>query len=261
MDNRLTSFLKLVAKKVRRARRGPLSHVGLIVSHPKAGRTWLRVMLDDLGLAFECTHDGSGTDRPFEGLKPGRKTIYRQKPVVFMLRDPRDTLVSYYFQRTLRTDRFEGTIHDFIRSPVYGIEKVVLFNLAWLQLGRDLPAFIPITYEMLKSSPIDVVRSVVDLVGETRSDSDLARVCSDNTFEKMKAREGSGEYNDRRLGLRRRESDDPDLFKVRRGKIGGYTDYLSAEDVDYCEEVLRRHSYWERCAELMPKPKLEEVRQ
>lgn len=218
-------------------------------------------MLDELGLPFECTHDGSGTDRPFERLTPGRKPIYRQKPVLFMLRDPRDTIVSYYFQRTLRSDRFKGDMPEFLRHPSYGIERLVCFNLAWLQLGKDLPAFRPLSYEALKADPAEIMQTLVDFLGAELPPAALARVCSDNTFEKMKAREGSGEYNDRRIGLRRRESDHPDSFKVRRGKIGGYTDYLSAEDVAYCEEVLRRHSYWERCAGLMPKSTLEEVRQ
>src|SRR5688572_6892842 len=33
--------------------------LGVVVSFPKAGRTWLRVMLDELGLPFDYRHDGS----------------------------------------------------------------------------------------------------------------------------------------------------------------------------------------------------------
>lgn len=249
---RLTSFFRRLRKKVRRARQPRQDYVGVIVSYPKAGRTWLRVMLDELGLPVECTHDGSGTARPFERLALCRNPVYREKPVLFMLRDPRDTVVSYYFQRTLRSDRFDGAMSDFVRDPAYGIEKIMRFNLAWLQLGRDLPAFLPVTYETLKSDPVDVMKSVVDFIGTSRPESEIERVCSNNTFEKMKAREGSGEYNERYRKMLRPASEHPESYKVRRGKIGGYADYLTEEDIAYCDDTLRRYDYFQRVSQLMP---------
>ena len=39
------------------------------------------------------------------------------------------------------------------------------------------------------------------------------------------------------------ETDDPESFKVRRGKIGGYSDYLNDDDIDYLNaELVRLHS-------------------
>jgi hypothetical protein len=249
---KLTSFFRRLRKKVRRARRPRQDYVGVIVSYPKAGRTWLRVMLDELGLPVECTHDGSGTARPFERLALCRSPTYRERPVLFMLRDPRDTVVSYYFQRTLRSDRFEGAMAEFVRDPAHGIDKIIRFNLAWLQLGRDLPAFLPITYEALKSTPADVMRSVVDFVGAKRVDSEIESVCLNNTFEKMKSREGSGEYNERYRKMLRPASEHPESYKVRRGKIGGYADYLTEEDIAYSDDALRRYDYFQRVSQLMP---------
>ncbi len=34
---------------------------------------------------------------------------------------------------------------------------------------------------------------------------------------------------------------DPESFKMRRGEIGGYKRYLSAADVEYVEERIRRN--------------------
>jgi hypothetical protein len=31
---------------------------------------------------------------------------------------------------------------------------------------------------------------------------------------------------------------DPESFKVRRGKVGGYREYLSAEDLEYAADAL-----------------------
>jgi hypothetical protein len=47
------------------------------------------------------------------------------------------------------------------------------------------------------------------------------------------------------------DSDNPDSYKVRRGKVGGYSDYLSAEDIAYCDEVLKHYTYFETCRALI----------
>ncbi|TIP61683.1 MAG: hypothetical protein E5X55_36270 [Mesorhizobium sp.] len=43
-----------------------------------------------------------------------------------------------------------------------------------------------------------------------------------------------------------RDPDDPESFKVRKGKVGGYLDYLSTDDVAFCDDVLARLDYWKR---------------
>ena len=40
--------------------------------------------------------------------------------------------------------------------------------------------------------------------------------------------------------LRPKDPGDPDSYKVRRGKVGGYTDYLDARDVAYLNRALER---------------------
>ena len=33
---------------------------------------------------------------------------------------------------------------------------------------------------------------------------------------------------------------DPESFKVRRGKVGGFTDYLNGDDLAYANEAMRK---------------------
>jgi len=251
-DMSLKTFSKRLRKKIKKALWRPEHYAGVMVSHPKSGRTWLRVMLDEVGIPFECTHDGVTAARPFDQLTPCRRKMYRQKPVVFVYRDPRDTVVSYFFQRTLRTQRYEGTMSEFIRDPHFGIEKIIRFNLAWAQLGPDLPAFLPVSYETLRVGPAAMMRSIVDFINAVVSDVELDQVCANNTFEKMRTREATGAYNDRYRRMLRPASNDPESFKVRRGKIAGFTDYLTPEDITYCDDILMRYEYAQRLTRLSP---------
>ena len=55
-------------------------------------------------------------------------------------------------------------------------------------------------------------------------------------FENMQRLEAAGAFDSKIL--RPGDVRDPESFKVRRGKVGGYRDYLSAEDQEYAAEAL-----------------------
>ena len=74
----------------------------------------------------------------------------------------------------------------------------------------------------------------------------IKRVVEISSFENMRRLEagvegakGSERGTDlNKEALRPKNADDPDSYKVRRGKVGGYTDYLGAADVEYMNTVL-----------------------
>ena len=71
---------------------------GLLVSFPKSGRTWVRVMLDSLSIKLRYTHDGSDNSlgTHFNDLVPCQVDV-TDRPLLFLHRDPRDTAVSGFF--------------------------------------------------------------------------------------------------------------------------------------------------------------------
>ena len=44
------------------------------------------------------------------------------------------------------------------------------------------------------------------------------------------------------------DPDNQDSFKVRRGKVGGYKDYFSAQDVEFADQLMQRYDYADRLA-------------
>jgi hypothetical protein len=217
------------------------------VSFPKAGRTWLRVILDDLQVSLDYRHDGAthSTPRPFEALNLCGKR-YATKPVIFLSRDPRDTAISGYFQKNLRRDGYSGSLSDFIRDPLHGVEKIVRYNLTWLQRGTELPAFLPITYEETSADAAAIVILIVAFLGLEISAVDIERAVSDNTFQKMREREASGYYGKRYSdALKPGNVKDANSYKVRRGKVHGYVDYFSVEDLAFCGEILQNYDYFD----------------
>jgi len=233
-----------------------------VVSYPKTGRTWLRVMLgqflaDRVGKGADIlldtyaiselagvkktlfTHDGpfllfSGA--PYNELAFHHDS-YRGRDVVFIVRDVRDTLVSSYFQESKRMHTYSGSISDFLRDDVFGVRRIVTFYNLWYQ-NRTVPrSFLLVRYEDMHADPNAVLAEVVRALGVPDADPEaVKRAVAYASFDNMKKMESSGVFRDPMM--QPGQSGSGESFKVRRGKIGGYTDYMSPEDVAYVQAVV-----------------------
>jgi hypothetical protein len=231
----------------------------LIIGHPKSGNTWLKAMISRLyqvrhGLAANelINTDELALKIPeiprlaasngwysYEGaigeaLAAGAPdNPLRHKPVLLIARNPLDIAVSWYFQFTKRQsrhkqelinhsiahpiDRHTVEMWEFVRHSDIGLASLIDFLNTWERNLADLPHASMIRYEDLRGKTADTLRQVVDLMGETFSDEE-------------------GFF--KRGGMTLRNPDDPNSFKVRRGKVGGYRDYFSEEQASELETLM-----------------------
>ena len=235
-----------------------------LLSYPKCGRTWLRLMLGRYALAgrpgdplklltitrqspelptMEVSHDDYPHWKPFTNLFEN-KEMYRDKMVVLLVRDPRDVLVSYYFQYVKRGDKdlandrdFRGDLSDFIRHDIGGVRSLVKFYNIWAK-NRRIPArFNLITYENLHADTRGVLVDLLRFLGwPDRGSRVLDDTISFGRFDNMRKLEETNALNNPRLLPP--EDGDPEGFKIRRGKVGGYTDYLNPDDIDFINSFM-----------------------
>lgn len=237
-----------------------------LISFPKCGRTWLRALLgwyvNDLaaGDPMEvleltrnkpdyCTLDISHDDFPHlitaDQLFTNKKA-YKDKKVIFMIRDPRDVVVSNYFQFTKRGDQtvinddFDGSLSEFIRHKIGGLENLVRFYNIWAENKSVPEAFLEVSYEDMSASPKDIFLKCIDfLQWPEKPESLVDQILAKGSFNSMRQMESSNELQSVRLTPS--NSNDPEGFKTRKGKVGGYVDYLSDEDQAYVSEYLNAH--------------------
>jgi len=223
--------------------------VASLVSFPKAGRTWLRFLLGRLNLPVAVTHDGAGHSekRHFDQLKPPRASLLGST-VIFLLRDPRDTVVSGYFQAEKRLGGYAGGISDFIRDPCHGVEKIVRFNLLWADAPTDPALFLALSYEQMTADAATQIHRIAAFLGQERSADEITQAVAASSFERMQREERDGRFAALGDIMVAGDASDPDAFKVRRGKVGGFEDYLNRPDFEYCNEVIAKHDYWARAA-------------
>ena len=231
-----------------------------LVSIPKCGRTWIRVFL---GSYFEAAQP---TDQPrikhthdlwdhrckstwYEKLR-GKRLIpspdRHQKPVVLMVRDPRDLLVSLHFHLTRRSNEFNGNLSELVRSDLYGIHAVVSVWNHWIEEWTGNPRFFLLRYEQARTNPHEVFSGLVNFLspGPVQDDA-LELALEASSFENMKRMEQTGAAEHGGVAgvdasaLRPGRTDDPASFKVRAGRVGGYLDHLSELDLEYIRLALR----------------------
>ncbi len=221
----------------------PLEGV-VVVSFPKSGRTWLRVMLDRLGVHLTYTHDESGHQKRLSLHELSvDKSAFLEYKVILLIRDPRDIVVSGYMMASRRRKLFYGSLSDFLRDERHGLEKILHFNRTWYESRSQLADFLLVRYERLHEEPQAVLERILRFTDQQVDTAAIAETIEFCRFENMQRLEREGYFKSEYGVLLSGDSDDPEALKTRRGKIGGYVSYLSAEDIDYCDGLIQGSGY------------------
>ena len=160
------------------------------------------------------------------------------------MRDPRDCFVSLYVQMTRRdpgapAEFKRKTLSDLLRDKKFGIRAIIRTMNAWLNefSGRD--DFTIVRYESLRGAPAENFRALLAFLGETAPDMSIFQDALDfSRFDNMQKLEAAGAFDSKIL--RPGDVRDPESFKVRRGKVGGYREYLSSDDQAYAADALTK---------------------
>ena len=123
-----------------------------------------------------------------------------------------------------------------VRESDIGLPFLVEYLNTWGRNMGELDRGLTIRYEDLRAQPATTLRSVVTHMGETFSDDEIDEAVQFGSFDNLRKLETAGFF--RQGGMRLRDPGDPDSFKVRRGKVGGYRDYFSPEQVAELDEIV-----------------------
>jgi len=239
----------------------------LLVSWGKSGRTWLRVMLS----RFYETHFGLprhemlGFDnlhrrnpgipkvffthgnylRDYTGRGYDTKVDFRGKKIVLLVRDPRDVAVSQYFQWNFRMRPNKKVLNDypphgqqlsifqFMLYREQGLPQVIRYFNGWLTGIREPAGVLVVRYEDMRRNPAGVLAEVLEFTGTPGAAEEIRDAVDFAAFDNLKKMEQDESFSFWRAGWRLLPGDksNPDSYKVRRAKVGGYRDYFSDSEL------------------------------
>jgi hypothetical protein len=132
------------------------------------------------------------------------------------------------------------SLSHYLRHERGSIDAIVAFYNAWAK-SRSVPAaFHWITYEDMHRDPRSVLRSSAQFFGLPEP---TARLLDESvefaSFENMRKTELKDGFKHERL--RPADPSNPDSYKVRRGKAGGYVDSFLPSEIEYLDSFIDRH--------------------
>jgi len=228
-----------------------------IVSYPKCGRTWLRlfyqmaisrVMNEDFVIEANRIYPRKSEHPSIEFTHSHINWDHNIK-TVFLTRDIKDVLVSSYFhcQRRAKSIPMDMSISEFIRSPKGGAEFIIEWHKLWEKRLHDTDCM-RLSYERFHNDPNNTFMDFLIFTGMGNLNPINQRevdICIKAAqFDEVKKNVRSGRLkmllnSETELNRYRRfDESDPESAKLRKGKIGGYEDYLSEEDIEYINNKI-----------------------
>ena len=233
----------------------------VLMSWGKSGRTWLRVMLsrayqmqgelaDDALLDFDnfrranpalpaVFFSHNNYLRDYTGNRES-KAHFRGKKIVLLVRDPRDVAVSQFFQWKYRMRPGKKFINDypphkaaidawaFMLDGNAGVGRIIDYFNGWARAIPELGAVLVVRYEDMRREPGRVLGDILAFTGAEASPGQIEEAVRFAAYDNMRQMERDKFFRASGARVRPGDESNPQSFKVRKAKVGGYRDYFDA---------------------------------
>lgn len=266
------------SRELERLRRGKEEYRRLqladcvFVSFGKSGRTWLRVMLSRYyQLAYGLPERSILRFDNYSNINPAvpkiffthgnylrdytghydTKQDFYDKRVILLVRRPQDVAVSQYFQWKYRMPaRKKGlnqypahgedlSLYDFVMHPRVGLPGIIEFMNGWASELPKLRAHLLLRYEDMHADSAATLRRVIAFLGAQPDDRQVEEAVRFASVENLRELERSRFFRGSGIRMRAGDRSNPDSYKVRRAKVGGYRDYFDDDQLTRIDALVR----------------------
>ena len=243
----------------------------VLMSWGKSGRTWLRVMMSR---AYQLKGDLNASELlDFDNLKAmdsqlpavffthnnylrnytgnwQSKSHFQGKKIVLLVRDPRDVAVSQFFQWKFRMRPNKKFINDypldgadidtwgFVLDDEAGVPRIVDYFNGWARAIPELKDVLVVRYEDMRADPGAVLSQIMAFTGTEINEEQVREAVEFAAYDNMKKMEQDKFFKGSGARVKPGDKDNPQSFKVRKAKVGGYRDYFTDEQCQQLDEMV-----------------------
>ena len=233
----------------------------MLVGHTRSGTTWLRTMMTNF-LVPEANSDPRVFNKRFPGVSLKNLIEIRRLPsprflsshtsfvpglprVIYVVRDGRDAMVSFYRYTTKRKKRMSrGAAGEDIGFPeffrrYYRGEYHSIWHHhveSWLDTGRAVMSrrLLVVRFEDMKADPVGALGEVMRFSGKRFDKTEIERAVEQTDLDKVREIEKK-RWKEMGLGV-----PDKDSSFYGRGKSGTWEEYFTDEMMGEFMERSRR---------------------
>jgi len=245
----------------------------VLMSWGKSGRTWLRVMLSR---AYQLKGQLASNELlDFDNFRNqnaalpavffshnnylrnytgnwNSKSHFSGKKIVLLVRDPRDVAVSQFFQWQFRMRPNKKFINDyplhgadlstwdFVLDEQAGVPRIVDYFNGWARAIPELEDLLVVRYEDMRTDPGAVLAKILDFTGTAVSAEQVEEAVQFAAYDNMKKMEQDKFFKGSGARVKPGDKDNPQSFKVRKAKVGGYRDYFTDQQCEQLEQMVAK---------------------
>lgn len=189
----------------------------VLISFPGSGRTWLRYLI--------CKTLNLDLEAGYRGVFSISHSYYKNqvdRRVLHLVRDPIATITSCYFKEInglkVAQTQFNPVLFEYLKL---NLPKALRHIRGWESCQSK---YYQIQYEDLHGNTEDTLRSVLDFWDMDFLDENIKEAVEFCNFSNLK-------------NLSKELGDTP--LKYREGKVNGYSDLLSQQELEDVESLIR----------------------
>jgi hypothetical protein len=132
----------------------------------------------------------------------------------------------------------EVGVYQFVMDEEAGLPKVIEFLNAWTKELSSIKEMLVLRYEDLRADTAGELGRALLFMGQEPTAAELADCVSFASVENMRKLEEGKVFWLAGSRMRAKDKENPNSFKVRRAKVGGYRDYFEDHEVTAIDRMV-----------------------
>ena len=123
------------------------------------------------------------------------------------------------------------SVYDFVKDENQGLSHIIEFMNNWARELPKIEQLLVVRYEDLRSSPEREMGRIVEFLGMEANEEYLKDTAEFASVENLRKKEQENYFWRSGSRVQAKDVNDPNTFKVRKAKVGGYRDYFDDDQV------------------------------